>query len=185
MNKENNVQLIKDNLNHILYAINSIEEEDILEDEAKTIKDFNLHELPDGQGGSRKAYELMDNFIIKVPTAEDGELQSKLENKISKYENLNIICKTLKTNHEDIVIQEKLNMISDSSNYDLSILDYLETFNPELVDMYKDKLEYLVGKYDLLEEDLYKISSWGQNKTGNILLFDYGCDIEIYSEYYD
>lgn len=149
------------------------------EEEFLIIKDNFINYL--GEGGGRKAYSFKNNFVIKLPKTEDGELQCEIENKISLKENLSILCKSLYNYSDDTIIQEKLTMIKE--DYE-TIYEYLKATNPNLLDNFKNQINYLINEYDLIEEDLIKISSWGLSQNGKILLFDYGCTMDIWEEFY-
>lgn len=173
------------NLEEILQEINVLNEDDeelATQEDIDIINRYSISFL--AEGGGRDAYSCENNYVIKVPKSEDGELQSKNENEIYIKENLDILCETIVSKEKDIVIQKKLSMIDDYFYTQTDIIQYLEQYRPELLDKYKEKIEYLIKKYNLLEEDILKISSWGKDGNDNIYLFDFGCTNKIFNEYY-
>lgn len=144
-----------------------------------------------GEGGARKVFSF-GNYVVKMPKAEDGELQSKQE--ISIYndskETLSILNPSYRVFYDDVVFQPKLYSMSksDSEKYN-TILEYLKDndFDEEYINLVEKEISILINKYRLIEEDLLKMCSWGvkEGYDEKVHLLDYGTTKDIYEEYYE
>lgn len=102
-----------------------------------------------GEGGARKVFSF-GNYIVKMPKAEDGELQSKQE--ISIYndskETLSILNPSYRVFYDDVVFQPKLYSMnkSYSEKYD-TILEYLKDndFDEEYINLVEKEINILVN----------------------------------------
>ena len=91
--------------------------------------------------------------------------------------------------YDDIVFQPKLCSFtkSNSEEYE-NILKYLKdnVFDEEYINLVEKEINILVNEYELIEEDLLKMCSWGvkEDYDERVYLLDYGTTKDIYEEYY-
>ena len=163
------------------------------EDEMEELEDFkeiyNVSFL--GEGGGRKVFSF-NNFAIKLPKSEDGELQTRKELKIynDMKNELIILNPSYKLLYNDTVVQPKL-LCFDKSNCDnySNIIDYLknEDFDEEYINKVESDINTLIEKYDLMKMDLIKMDSWGvkEDYDDKVYLYDYGITNKLFKNYYE
>ena len=160
------------------------------EDEIDELNDFKIkHEVSFlGEGNARKVFSF-NNYAVKLPKTEDGELQTI--NEINIYnevkDSLSILNPSYKIFYDDIVFQPKLIPMSELEYS--NILDYLKDndFDIDYIDLVEKEINILSSKHDLIIEDLLKMCSWGvkEDYDERVYLLDYGTTKEIYEEYYE
>ena len=144
-----------------------------------------------GEGASRKVFSF-NNYALKIPKGEDGELQSREEVKIYNElkDSISILNPSYKIFCGDLVFQPKLYPMDelDAKKY-LTILDYLKDndFEEDYINLVEKEINILINKYSLIEEDLFKLDSWGvkEDYDDKVYLLDYGTTKEIFEEYFN
>lgn len=182
-------------IENLLESLEYLDNEDMYdEDEAELIEEFveryDVRFL--GEGASRKAYSFLD-MVVKLPISEDGEIQNSTEwNIFSKErESLNILNQSYYIEDCGILFQDRLKPLEDNRNED--IISYINKnrnlFSANQIELISKEIDFLCAQYDLLREDVVKLSSWGYVNGFNgvrkeIKLFDYGITNSVYEEYY-
>ena len=171
------------------YSFDLYEYEDEIDDLKYFKRMYDVEFL--GEGNSRKVFSF-NNYAVKMPKTEDGELQTK--NEINIYndlkDELSILNPSYKLFYDDIVFQPRLIPMSKSNSkrYE-NILEYLKDkdFEEEYISLVEREINILVNRYDLIIEDLVKMCSWGvkEDYDEKVYLLDYGTTENIYAEYYE
>lgn len=179
----------------LLNSLEYLEDEYMFdEDESESIEEFidryDINFL--GEGASRKVYSFLD-MVVKLPISEDGEIQNSTEwNIFSKEQkSLSILNQSYYIEDCGILFQDRLKPLEDNRNED--IISYINKnrniFSTNQIELICEEIEFLYKQYDLLKEDIMKLSSWGFVNGFNgirkeIKLFDYGITNSVYEKYY-
>lgn len=140
-----------------------------------------------GEGHGRKVFSF-NNYAIKIPKTEDGEMQSRVE--YTTYalakEELSILNPSYRLLYDDLVFQPLLEGINsdDCSRYK-SIIDYLKdnNFEEKYIQTIEDEINILVEKYGIFKSDIVKMSAWGvkSDYDDKVYLLDYGINEEVFT----
>lgn len=143
-----------------------------------------------GEGNGRKVFSF-NNYVVKLPKTEDGEMQSQVEyNTYAKAKDtLSILNPSYNILYDDLVFQPLLYKINvDECNKYSSIIDYLKdnNFEEDYIKLVEDEISILVNEYGILASDILKMSSWGvkDDYDDKVYLLDYGANQEVFEKYY-
>ncbi|WP_291651143.1 hypothetical protein [Clostridium sp.] len=132
-----------------------------------------------GSGSSRRVFDLGNGYVMKVAKNLAGIAQNRVEYQISSMDSSDLFAKVMQvsSNFNYLVMQkaDKINSITDILNY----------FNVRSIDELFSLREFqnIVYRYNLLRNDLCRISSWGIVK-GEPVIIDYGFTSEVRERYY-
>lgn len=161
------------------------------EDEKTMLKALKFkHEIKFlGEGHGRKVFSF-NNYAIKLPKTEDGEMQSKVEytTYAQAKDELSILNPSYNLLYDDLVFQPILEGINsdDCSKYK-SIIDYLKDnqFEEDYIQTVEDEINILVEKYGIFKSDIVKMSAWGVKSEykydDKVYLLDYGINEEVFT----
>lgn len=148
-----------------------------------------------GIGSSRYVYSINNTLILKYAYKKRGIIQCNLENEVyNKCDNIcrEILCPVIAAQNKIIVMKKAIplnycmNEWGICNALDGNILMYLDEI---LLKIRYDKLLFhhlisqLCENYNLLYEDLIRISNWGVI-DGKLVIIDYGCNKNLYYNYY-
>ncbi len=122
-----------------------------------------------GWGSGRTVFDLENGYVVKAAKNRKGIEQNKAEYRISNLDQNNVFAQVIALSDDDkYLIMEKAQRIKSFSviwNY------YKVKNNRQLFSL--EVFNKLLPMYDLLQGDLYRLSSWGIVKEKPVIV-DYG-----------
>ncbi|MDD3223832.1 MAG: hypothetical protein PHX70_03835 [Clostridium sp.] len=137
-----------------------------------------------GQGASRIAYGIDDNYVIKISKNRTGKYQCKTEHFIYndlKPEYKKYFCPVIWYKPGMIAMMRANSFTKILGIKHGSIFDYT-TIKRNSV--FFKNIKKIASHYDLLYPDIKTISSWGILDDKPVLI-DYGCTNSLYDRYFD
>lgn len=132
-----------------------------------------------GSGSSRKVFDLGNGYVVKIAKNKAGIAQNKAEYKISLLDSSNLFAKVMKSSNDfHVLIMEKADKVENLA----FVCNYFNVDNILQVVTLED-FQNLYHKYNLLLNDLCRISSWGII-NGKPVIIDYGFTKEIRDRFY-
>lgn len=134
-----------------------------------------------GEGIARKVYAIDDKYVVKISKGIDGFYQNSVENYIytkASDELKTILCPIEYFSKKYLIMKRAIPMST------LTNKRYIDVSKFNGYNHLKDFMNILVGKFFLLEEDLYSPTSWGY-LDNKLCLIDYGCTTDYGDFYYD
>lgn len=122
-----------------------------------------------GSGSGRIVFDLMNGYVVKVAKNNRGLEQNKEEHHIAGMDHYHIVA-NIAAHSEDnrYLVMEKAQRIRSF----FIIWKYYNVKNNRQLFSLKE-FKYSLEKFDLLPNDLYRLSSWGII-NGRPVLIDYG-----------
>ena len=132
-----------------------------------------------GSGSGRQVFDLRNGYVVKVAKNTAGIAQNKAEYKISFIDYSNLFAKVIQASSDfRLLIMKKANKIYNIS----SVWKYFNvTSKRELFNL--KELQNIKKRYDLLLDDLDRVSSWG-TINGRLVIIDYGFTRDVMERYY-
>ncbi|NLO09202.1 MAG: hypothetical protein GX129_04950 [Clostridiales bacterium] len=122
-----------------------------------------------GWGTGRTVFDLENGYVVKAAKNRKGIEQSKAEYRISNMDQNNIFAQVIALSDDyKYLIMEKAQRINSFS----VIWDYYKVRNNRQL-FSLEVFNKLLPMYDLLPNDLYRLSSWGIVKERPVIV-DYG-----------
>lgn len=135
-----------------------------------------------GAGTSRKAIQLSDDWIAKIPLNHVGNLQNRVEAKIYPQSAEFPFVRTCHyVEDRNVLIMKKVTPLPKIKTL---ISEYLEEFYPHIKFPDRNLIRKFVEKFNLHVDDIFTPDAWGI-ADAQIFLFDYGCTSDIFINYYN
>lgn len=159
-------------------------------------------------GSSRIVYQIDDEKVLKLSKNQKGIAQNEVEISFSEDSYINYLFAKVHDYHDDYLWLEmelckkitfgrfeqltgvKFRDFKDIINYEASLNNgRFKRSKPELSYDYWEN-EFVVGiidyfkNYNIPHGDLIRISSYGENKNGEVVLVDFGLDQDTFDTHY-
>lgn len=132
-----------------------------------------------GSGSGRRVFDLENGYVVKVAKNRRGIAQNQVEYEIALADQSNLFAKIpdVSRNYGLLIMEkaERMRNFSDVFIY-FNVRNYRELF-------YLEPIRYNLYKYNLVPQDLARISSWGIVNNRPVII-DYGFTYSVRRKYY-
>lgn len=132
-----------------------------------------------GSGSGRRVFDLENGYVVKVEKNRKGIAQNQVEYEIALADQTNIFAKIPNASMDyRFLIMEKAERMRNFSYIFMyfNVRNYRELF-------YLEPIRYNLNKYNLVPQDLARITSWGII-NGRPVIIDYGFTYSVRRRYY-